>query len=277
MDYDALRQAIFTAAVKSSTPELTVNDVTIEYYTKALTDADAKWVALEGEKGTILNYPAISAGEQKVRIVWGGSQNYAPTTKEFTVTIADREQVQFNLNEGPYEVGMVFDDEQGYNYDATAAAIYNAVVASTTPVAFAAEDVTVEYNTDKTGITNSFKPLSETDLTGLVKFGTGEWEIRISVADTQMYRGNSVIVTVTTTDNRAASSVVCKEGVSITYNMDANVMKQALFDNVIDWENSTLPAKDTLSIDNFTFEYYGENVLTDNINGGVKQLSLIHI
>lgn len=271
VDYAALRQAIFTAAVKSSTPELTVNDVTIEYYTKALTDADAKWVALEGEKGTILNYPAISAGEQKVRIVWGGSQNYAPTTKEFTVTIADREQVQFNLNEGPYEVGMVFDDEQGYNYDATAAAIYNAVVASTTPVAFAAEDVTVEYNTDKTGITNSFKPLSETDLTGLVKFGTGEWEIRISVADTQMYRGNSVIVTVTTTDNRAASSVVCKEGVSITYNMDANVMKQALFDNVIDWENSTLPAKDTLSIDNFTFEYYGENVLTDNINGGVKQ------
>ena len=271
VDYAALRQAIFTAAVKSSTPELTVNDVTIEYYTKALTDADAKWVALEGEKGTILNYPAISAGEQKVRIVWGGSQNYAPTTKEFTITIADREQVQFSLKEGPYEVGMVFDDEQGYNYDATAAAIYNAVVASTTPVAFAAEDVTVEYNTDKTGITNSFKPLSETDLTGLVKFGTGEWEIRISVADTQMYRGNSVIVTVTTTDNRAASSVVCKEGVSITYNMDANVMKQALFDNVIDWENSTLPAKDTLSIDNFTFEYYGENVLTDNINGGVKQ------
>ena len=271
VDYDALRQAIFTAAVKSSTPELTVNDVTIEYYTKALTDADAKWVALEGEKGTILNYPAISAGEQKVRIVWGGSQNYAPTTKEFTVTIADREQVQFNLNEGPYEVGMVFDDEQDYNYDATAAAIYNAVVASTTPVAFAAEDVTVEYNADPTGITSTFKPLDYTDLGGLVKFGTGEWKIRISVADTQMYRGNSVIVTVTTTDNRAASSVVCKEGVSITYNMDANVMKQALFDNVIDWENSTLPAKDTLSIDNFTFEYYGENVLTDNINGGVKQ------
>ena len=271
VDYDALRQAIFTAAVKSSTPELTVNDVTIEYYTKALTDADAKWVALEGEKGTILNYPAISAGEQKVRIVWGGSQNYAPTTKEFTVTIADREQVQFNLNEGPYEVGMVFDDEQGYNYDATAAAIYNAVVASTTPVAFAAEDVTVEYNADPTGITSTFKPLDYTDLGGLVKFGTGEWKIRISVPDTQAYRGNSVIVTVTTTDNRAASSVVCKEGVSITYNMDANVMKQALFDNVIDWENSTLPAKDTLSIDNFTFEYYGENVLTDNINGGVKQ------
>lgn len=271
VDYDALRQAIFTAAVKSSTPELTVNDVTIEYYTKALTDADAKWVALEGEKGTILNYPAISAGEQKVRIVWGGSQNYAPTTKEFTVTIADREQVQFSLNEGPYEVGMVFDAEQGYNYDATAAAIYNAVVASTTPVAFAAEDVTVEYNADPTGITSTFKPLDYTDLGGLVKFGTGEWKIRISVPDTQAYRGNSVIVTVTTTDNRAASSVVCKEGVSITYNMDANVMKQALFDNVIDWENSTLPAKDTLSIDNFTFEYYGENVLTDNINGGVKQ------
>lgn len=86
VDYDALRQAIFTAAVKSSTPELTVNDVTIEYYTKALTDADAKWVALEGEKGTILNYPAISAGEQKVRwitLIWVVWSNSVPASGKF--------------------------------------------------------------------------------------------------------------------------------------------------------------------------------------------------
>ena len=34
-------------------------------------------------------------------------------------------------------------------------------------------------------------------------------------------------------------------------------MKQSLFDQVIDWDNSTLPAKDTLSVDYFTMEYYG--------------------
>ena len=48
-------------------------------------------------------------------------------------------------------------------------------------------------------------------------------------------------------------------------------MKQAIFDNVIDWENSTLPAKDTLTVDNFTMEYFGSNTLAGDIDGGVKQ------
>ena len=112
----------------------------------------------------------------------------------------------------------------------------------------------MEYNVDKTGITDTFKPLNETDLTGLVKFGTGTWEIRISWDGNQEFKGGSVTVEVTTTDSRAASTVALKEGVSFTYNMDVNAMKQAIFDNAIDWENSTLPAKETLSIDDFTID-----------------------
>ena len=62
-----------------------------------------------------------------------------------------------------------------------------------------------------------------------------------------------------------------KSGASFTYNMDAEVMKQAIFDNVIDWENSTLPAKETLSADNFVIEYYGEAILFDGgIDSGIK-------
>ena len=63
---------------------------------------------------------------------------------------------------------------------------------------------------------------------------------------------------VTTTDNRLESSVALKSGVSFTYNMAPSVMEQAIFDSVIDWENSTLPARESLSLDNFTIEYYGE-------------------
>ena len=265
VDYAALEDAIFHAVVASS-DVLTAENVTITYYTKAVTDVDAKYVALEGEKGTLLTWPAISAGEQKVRISWPGSQTYAPTTIEATITVKDREQVQFNLHEGPYEVGMKFTDDQGYDYDATAAAIYNAVVASTVnPEGLTASDVTVEYNVDKTGITDTFKPLNETDLTGLVKFGTGTWEIRISWAGNQQYRGNSVTVDVTTTDNRIASSVALHTGVSFTYNMDPAVMKQAIFDSVIDWTNSTLPAKETLELDDFVIEYKAK--LTDAETG----------
>ena len=267
VDYAALEDTIFNAVVASS-EVLTKDNVSVTYEAKLVTSLDAKYVPLNGEG----LYPAISAGDQKVRISWPGSQQYAPTTIEKTITVKDREQVQFNLNDGPYEVGMKFTDDQGYDYDATAAAIYNAVVASTVnPEGLTASDVTVEYNVDKTGITDTFKPLNETDLTGLVKFGTGTWEIRISWAGNQQYRGNSVTVDVTTTDNRIASSVALHTGVSFTYNMDPAVMKQAIFDSVIDWTNSTLPAKETLELDDFVIEYKAK--LTDAETGVDVDLS----
>lgn len=276
VDFDALRQKIFDTVVASTTPELTVGDVTIEYYATATTGSVGSlgkaWMPLEGGKKSGLNYPAISEGDQEIRISYAGTDSVYGTSVETTVTIAERPQVQFNLNEGSYEVGMVFTNDQGYDYKATAAAIYNAVVASTVnPEGLTAADVTVEYNTDKSGVIDSFKPLSETGLGGFVKFGTGTWEIRISWPGNQEYKGNSVTVSVTTTDSRAASTVALKSGASFTYNMDVNAMKQAIFDNVIDWENSALPAKETLSADNFVIEYYGENILPGDINGGVKQ------
>lgn len=262
VNYAELYKAIFDAVVADS-EVLTANNVTITYEAKLVTSLDAKYVPLEGDG----IYPAISAGSQKIHIFWPGNQTYAPTTIEATVQVNDREQVQFNLNEAPYEVGMIFNAEQGYDYAATAKAIYNAVVASTVnPEGLTAADVTVEYNVDKTGITDSFKPLNETDATGFVKFGTGTWEIRISWAGNQTYRGNHVDVNVTTTDNRLASAVALKSGASFTYNMNANAMKQAIFDNVIDWDNSTLPAKETLSLNNFVIEYYGKVILFD---GGI--------
>lgn len=269
VDYKLLATAIFNAVVASS-DVIKADNVTVEYYYNGVTELDSKWLPLEGQAVVgDLGYPAISAGTQKIRIYWPGNQQYAPTTIEATVQVNDREQVQFTLNgDGEnYEVGMVFNAEQGYDYAATAKAIYNAVVASTVnPEGLTAADVTVEYNVDKTGITDSFKPLNETDATGFVKFGTGTWEIRISWAGNQTYRGNHVDVNVTTTDNRLASAVALKSGASFTYNMNANAMKQAIFDNVIDWDNSTLPAKETLSLNNFVIEYYGKVILFD---GGI--------
>lgn len=259
-DYAAIHDAIFAAVVESS-EVLTADNVTITYYYKGVTDLDSKWLPLEGQDVVgSLGYPAISEGDHQIRISWPGDQTYAPTTIEATVTVNDREQIQFNLKngEGPYEVGMVFTADQGYDYEATAQAIYEAVVASTTPISLTADDVTVEYNATLTGATDQFKPLDGTDWTGLKKFGTGTWEIRISWPGNQQYRGSSVIVDVTTTDSRLESSVALKSGVSFTYNMDPSVMEQAIFDSVIDWENSTLPARESLSLDNFTIEYYGE-------------------
>ena len=257
VNYAELYKAIFNAVVADS-EVLTADNVTIEYLaalkTGSVSDLDKAWAPLEG---TTLR-KAISAGSQKIRISWPGNQQYAPTTIEATVQVNDREQVQFNLNDGPYEVGMKFTDDQAYDYSVTAQAIYNAVVASTTPeVDFS--KVTLEFS--KAGI--NFEPLDQSNF--LTSFGVGEWYIRITVADAQAYRGNSVTVKVTTTDNRLASAVALKSGASFTYNMDANAMKQAIFDNVIDWTNSTLPPKETLSLDDFVIEYKAK--LTDAESG----------
>lgn len=269
LNVNKLYQDMFNAIIKSSDAELTLDDVEITYYARNyvvdpnVPGASYEWMPLEGGTKTVvgvpLTFPAIPAGTQKVRIYWPGNQQYAPTTIEATVEVKDREQVQFNLNDGPYEVGMKFTDDQAYDYSVTAQAIYNAVVASTTPeVDFS--QVTLEFS--KTGA--NFEPLDQTNF--WTSFGVGEWKIRISVADTQAYRGNSITVDVKTTDNRLASAVALKSGASFTYNMDANAMKQAIFDNVIDWDNSTLPAKETLSLNNFVIEYYGKVILFD---GGI--------
>lgn len=283
VDYAAVKEAIMNDVIdaENSSPEgLSLDNLTIEYYATAITGAVGSlgkaWAPIEGGKISGLTYPGIPEGTQKIRVTYAGDKENTAVTAETEITVMDREQSAFNLNEqaegaASYEVPMAFNDDQTYDYDATAKAIYNAVVASTVPENLTADDVTVKYNAGTDAIKN-WQPLNTSDWTStFTKFGPGEWTIQISWAGNKEYKAATAEVKVNVTDNRLASTVVCKEGASFTYNMDATVMKQAIFDNVIDWENSTLPAKDTLTADNFTMEYYGSNTLAGDIDGGVKQ------
>lgn len=283
VDYAAAKEAIMNDVIdveKSSPEGLSLDNLTIEYYATATTGAAMgfgnAWAPIEGGKINGLTYPGIPEGTQKIRVTYAGDKENAAVTAETDITVIDREQSAFNLNEpaegaASYEVPMAFNEDQTYDYDATAKAIYNAVVASTVPENLTADDVTIRYNAGIDKIKN-WQPLNTTDWTStFTKFGPGEWTIQFSWAGNKEYKGVTTEVKVNVTDNRLASAIVCKEGVSFTYNMDAAVMKQAIFDNVIDWENSTLPAKDTLTVDNFTMEYFGSNTLAGDIDGGVKQ------
>lgn len=283
VDYTAAKEAIMNDVIdaENSSPEgLSLDNLTIEYYATATTGAVGSlgkaWTSLEGGKINGLTYPGIPEGTQKIRVTYAGDKANTSVTAEADITVMDREQSAFNLNElaegaASYEVPMAFNDDQTYDYDATSKAIYNAVVASTVPENLTADDVTVKYNAG-TDVIKNWQPLNTSDWTStFTKFGPGEWTIQLSWAGNKEYKAATAEVKVNVTDNRLASTVVCKEGASFTYNMDAAVMKQAIFDNVIDWENSTLPAKDTLTADNFTMEYYGSNTLAGDIDGGVKQ------
>lgn len=270
VNYDAVRQQIWDNVVAATEPALTLDDVTIEYRATATTGLVQDWAALEGAKHT-LTYPAMTEGTQKIRVSYAGDDTHFAVSAEVDVNVVGRSDVAYTLKEGPYEVGMVFNDDLSYNYAAVEQAIFDAVLESTEPE-LTFDDVTIQYDANPISVDGVSNIWSSLDKGGANAFGLGTWKIRFSWNGTTEYKPGSFTVEVTVTDNRIASDIVFKEGAAITYNMDANVMKQDILDNVIDWDASTLPARDTLSVDDFTFTYYGTNILDEenNISGGIQ-------
>lgn len=269
--YGNIRQQVWDAVVVSTNPALTVDDVTIEYYATATTGAVDKlghaWVALTGGKVNGLTYPAIGEGTQKVRISWSGSKNYAPWSWEGDVVVTGRAAAPFQLKQGVTEVAMVYNRDQSINYEATAQALREALLESS-DANVSINDVTVEY---KAGL-GIFEPLDYKATISSNNFGLGEQTIRFTWGGNADYKPLKLDdVKVNMEDHRIASAVVLKSGASITYNMDAKVMLQAIFENLIDWGASTLPEKSTLSVADFTIEYYAENeVEVDGMTTGGK-------
>ena len=269
VDYDQVEKDIFDKVIATSTPQLTADDVTIQYHAKGLIGLTNKWVSVKGDKV----YPAISEGEHEIKIIYKGSKDYRPREVITTINVVDRATVDVVTNEGPYNVSMKFNKDQSYDYDATAKAIYEAVIKSTNPE-LSFEDFKVEYNANPINLGEIWYELSNSSDLNLNKFKAGTWKIRLSWNATKEYKGGNIVVTVNVEDNRLESAVTLKEGTSITYNMDAQEMKKALFES-IDFSKSTLPSKAELSVDDFTYEYYGTNVLAGNIDGAT--IRLVHL
>lgn len=280
LDFDALRARIFEQVVASSTPNLTVNDVHIEYHAKSALFSYEEWVKLEGEYKTIpvidqkVGYPAISEGNWKIRITFDGNADYKGCTGEMNVTFLDRDAAPFHLKGGVTEVGIVYNADLSINYAATEQALREALIESTDP-SYPVDLVKVEYNIYGTSITDdwianykdlSYKVLDSDLLDGIKagKFGLGDQLLRLS------WRGNAdykpfeeTRVRVKMVDNRQPTEVVLKPSISLIYNKDVSVVAGQIFEYVINWDDSTLPEKDTLSADDFTFEYEAEVMITD--------------
>lgn len=280
LDFDALRARIFEQVVESSTPNLTVNDVTIEYYAKSAVFKYEDWVKLEGEYKTIpvinqkVGYPAISEGNWKIKITFNGNADYKGCHGEMDVTFLDREAAPFQLKQGVTEVGIVYNADQSINYAATEQALREALIESTNP-SYPVDLVKVQYNIYGTSITDdwianykdlSYKILDSDLLDGIKagKFGLGDQLLRLSWSGNADYKPfEETRVRVKMVDNRQPTEVVLKPSISLIYNKDVSVVAGQLFEYVINWDDSKLPEKDTLSADDFTFEYEAEVMITD--------------
>lgn len=280
LDFNALRARIFEQVVASSTPNLTVNDVHIEYYAKSELVSHKEWVKLEGEFVTIpilnqtVGYPAISEGNWKIKITFDGNADYKGCSREMDVTFLDRDAAPFHLKGGVPEVGIVYNADLSINYEATAQALREALIESTDP-SYPVDLVKVEYNIYGISLTDdwianykdlSYKVLDSDLLDGIKagKFGLGDQVLRLS------WRGNAdykpfeeTRVRVKMVDNRQPTEVILKPSISLIYNKDVSVVAGQIFEYVINWDDSKLPEKDTLSADDFTFEYEAEVMITD--------------
>lgn len=280
LDFNALRARIFEQVVASSTPNLTVNDVHIEYYAKSELVSHKEWVKLEGEFVTIpilnqtVGYPAISEGNWKIKITFDGNADYKGCSKEMNVTFLDRDAAPFHLKGGVTEVGIVYNADLSINYEATAQALREALIESTDPN-YPVDLVKVEYNIYGTSITDdwianykdlSYKVLDSDLLDGIKagKFGLGDQLLRLSWRGNANYKPfEETRVRVKMVDNRQPTEVVLKPSISLIYNKDVSVVAGQIFEYVINWDDSKLPEKDTLSADDFTFEYEAEVMITD--------------
>ena len=201
-----------------------------------------------------LSYPdSFSEGEQPITISYAGNDDYNGTSANVTVKFVDGRNVAFTANAKPdsFNIGFVGND---VDVAATKQAVLKQLVTKVGDVEL--DKIKVEYMPSYLGVkTGTYKDFSELSTTDISYYKGIKTDIRLTYAGDATHKAFSAeFKDLNFADNRVASSIVFKENASITYNMESDVMKQAILDNVIDWEASDLPAKETLSINDFKFE-----------------------
>lgn len=215
-----LHESIFKAAVTGTTPEGLTYDR--------------------------LSYPDnFSEGEQTITISYAGNDDYNGTSANVTVKFVDGRNVAFTAKDKPETLSIGYDGSLP-NEEATLAKVREQLINKVGDVDL--NQVKIEYNV-------AFGKYAKLDIAAVLGHVLVATDIKLTYAGDATHKPfTKIFENIKFADNRVASSIVFKENASITYNMDAKVMKQDIFDNVIDWEASDLPAKETLSINDFKFE-----------------------
>ncbi len=225
VDEASLKQNIFDNYVTGTTPE-------------GLTYSD-------------LSYSGnFSEGTQTVTISYAGNDDYYSCSKPVTVNFTDSRAVAFELKDKPdtLSIGYVGSTMDVKTTENNVRKQLVNVVAEDVSL----DQVKVEFRNTANIIKEDYQDLNRL---AILTYTVTETDIRLSYAgDTTHKPFNKVVKDIKFADNRIDSSIAIKADASITYNMDAKSMKEQIFNNVIDWENSKLPAKDTLTVNDFKFE-----------------------
>ena len=226
---------------------------------KLIFDAAGVTTTPEGLTYDQLSYSGtVAEGTQSITIAYAGNEEYYGSSAPITVNFTDSRAVAFTTKEYPetLKIGYVGND---VDVDKTIENIRKQLVNQESDLSL--DNVKVEYYITvtafgKTTVVGGYDELTKAAIIASEKLDIGyKSNIRLTYAGDANYKPYTDDFTdIKFADYRVASSIAIKADASITYNMKADVMKQDIFDNVIDWDNSTLPAKDTLTVNDFKFE-----------------------
>ena len=212
-----------------------------------------------------LSYPDnFSEGEQTFTISYAGDDNYYGTSsKDVKVKFTDGRAVAFESKDKPSTIGVGFNAKQEYDVAQTLTNIREALVNELADVSL--DEVTVKCRSSLNFL-GDYEDLSLTGLKALMTTNTA-LDIKLSYAGDANHKpyNPDVFKGIKLEDKRPQATIVLKTDASITYNMESDVMKKAILDNVIDWDASDLPAKETLSINDFKFEWKTLPEFTDKL------------
>ena len=209
----------------------------LENYVTVVEPADAQVTVSFNEK------------DSTATVKYAGSDEYnafSATVKNVTFVDNRGEIAQAQPDEnGVYSVGIKYNENLSWNYDAVRQAIIDAVLVDSglTPA-----DVSVQHKA-----IGSWHKL-EGGLTSATVIKEGESEIKLTFKGNTELKAFEYEVKVNLQDGRIPTAIVLKDGASIVYNKDASVMKNDIFNNAIDWNKTVLP--EGVTVDDLSIEYY---------------------
>lgn len=215
-------------------------------------------------------------GEWAVRLKGGETEVILNKKSE-----AELPKAEIIIDEGEKHPTLYFKEDTSYDYERLKSDIFALAVKEikNVPAEIGRENFTFEFLLSDGMAVNTFVPF-ETRKYGIdaaeviynYLYKGGERKIRITLPDGDGYTGAYAEFTVNLkVYGREEANVVLKEGAAFKYNKNYEKMKEDIFNNVIDWPSSSLPSKENLTAENFTFEYYASDVLAGGTEGLIKR------
>lgn len=264
-----LKSVINVVDTVETVPEIAIpynadGSVNTDVLNERIFDAVVTGTTPEGLTYDQLRYSGnFSEGEQTITISYAGDDNYYGTSKDVKVKFTDGRNAAFESKDKPSTIGVGFNAKQEYDVAQTLTNIREALVNELADVSL--DEVTVKCRSS-INVLGDYEDLSLAGITALMISNT-PLDIKLSYAGDANHKpyNPDVFKGIKLEDKRPQATIFLKDGASITYNMEVDVMKQAIFDNAIDWEASDLPAKETLSINDFKFEWKTLPEFTDKL------------